>query len=306
LQWQLGLGGLIVGLISVAVPEVWGNGFGAVGNILNAHLIGWWLLVVLLAKLLATAATVGSGAVGGVFTPTLFLGCAIGALFGGVLHALLPGVTSVPAAYALVGMGGFLAATTHAPLTSILMLFEMTLDYDMVLPLMLACVTAHYTAKVYRRGESIYHAALKGRASGDEWQLNNVAPLIKPASAVFPGSMSLKEMFEKLPRRPLERAYVIDGDELAGWLDLRGLLALLRAGTVDAAANVASVARPANLALTADMSLGAALDVFLRARANVLPVIGDQWRNKLVGEISRQDVLLAMQDRMVPEPGPAA
>ena len=306
LQWQLGLGGLIVGVISVAVPEVWGNGFGAVSNILNAHLIGWWLLAVLLAKLLATAATVGSGAVGGVFTPTLFLGCAIGALFGGVLHALLPGVTSAPAAYALVGMGGFLAATTHAPLTSILMLFEMTLDYDMVLPLMLACVTAHYTAKVYRRGESVYHAALKGRASGDNWQLNNVAALIKPASAVFPRSMSLKEMFEKLPRRPLERAYVTDGDELVGWLDLRGLLAALRAGTVDGAATVATVARPANLVLTEDLSLGAALDLFLRARANVLPVIGGAWRNNLLGEISRQDVLLAMQDRMVPEPGPAA
>jgi CIC family chloride channel protein len=306
LPWQLGLGGLIVGLISVAVPEVWGNGFGAVGNILNAHLIGWWLLAVLLAKLLATAATVGSGAVGGVFTPTLFLGCAIGALFGGVLHALLPGVTSVPAAYALVGMGGFLAATTHAPLTAILMLFEMTLDYDMVLPLMLACVTAHYTAKVYRRGESIYHAALKGRASGDEWQLSHVAALIKPASAVFPRNTSLKEMFEKLPRRPLERAYVTDGAELVGWLDLRGLLAALRAGTVDGDATVESVARPANLVLTEDLPLGAALDVFLRARANVLPVIGGQWRNNLLGEISRQDVLLAMQDRMVSEPGAAA
>ena len=147
-ELQLGLGGLIVGVISIAAPEVWGNGFGAVGSILNGHLLGWWLLAILVAKLLATAATVGSGAVGGVFTPTLFLGCAIGALFGAVLHSLLPGVTSVPAAYALVGMGGFLAATTHAPLTSILMLFEMTLDYDMVLPLMLACVTAHYTAKV--------------------------------------------------------------------------------------------------------------------------------------------------------------
>ncbi len=306
LPWQLGLGGLIVGLISVAVPEVWGNGFGAVGSILNAQLIGWWLLAVLLAKLLATAATVGSGAVGGVFTPTLFLGCAIGALFGGVLHTMLPGVTSVPAAYALVGMGGFLAATTHAPLTSILMLFEMTLDYDMVLPLMLACVTAHYTAKVYRRGESVYDAALKGRAGGDDWQLNNVAALIKPASAVFPRSMSLKEMFEKLPRRPLERAYITDGTELVGWLDLRGLLASLRAGTVDGAATVGSVSRPANLVLTEDLPLGAALDVFIRARANVLPVTGGQWRNNLLGEISRQDVLLAMQDRMVPEPGPAA
>ena len=306
LQWQLGLGGLMVGAISVAVPEVWGNGFGAVSSILNAHLIGWWLLAVLLAKLLATAATVGSGAVGGVFTPTLFLGCAIGALFGGVVHALLPGMTSVPAAYALVGMGGFLAATTHAPLTSILMLFEMTLDYDMVLPLMLACVTAHYTAKVYRRGESIYHAALKGRAAGDGWQLNTVAALIKPAGAVVARAASLKEMFEALPRRPLERAYVTDGVELTGWVDLRELLAALRAGKVDGAASVASVTRPATLALTDDMSLGTALDVFLRARANVLPVIGGEWRNNLLGEISRQDVVLAMQDRMVPEPRPSA
>ncbi len=306
LQWQLGLGGLIVGVISVAVPEVWGNGFGAVGNILNAHLVGWWLLAILLAKLLATAATVGSGAVGGVFTPTLFLGCAIGALFGGVLHSLLPGVTSVPAAYALVGMGGFLAATTHAPLTSILMLFEMTLDYDMVLPLMLACVTAHYTAKVYRRGESIYHAALKGRANGDDWQLSTVAALIKPTAAFVTQSMTLKEMFEALPRRPLERAYVTDGEELIGWLDLRELLAQMRKTEVDGAATVASVMRPVTLTLTDDLSLGAALDVFLRARATVLPVTGGEWRNNLLGEVSRQDVLLAMQDRMVPEPGASA
>ena len=306
LPLQLGLGGLIVGVISVVFPEVWGNGFGAVGSILNAHLIGWWLLAVLIAKLLATAATVGSGAVGGVFTPTLFLGCAIGALFGGVLHSLLPGVTSVPAAYALVGMGGFLAATTHAPLTSILMLFEMTLDYDMVLPLMLACVTAHYTAKVYRRGESIYHAALKGRATGDDWQLTTVAALIKPAGAVVPQTSTLAQMFEQLPRRPLERAYVTDGDELVGWLDLRELLAKTRKSEVDATATVAAVMRPVTMALTDDLSLGAALDVFLRARASVLPVTGGQWRNNLLGEISRQDVLLAMQDRMVPGPGPSA
>jgi CIC family chloride channel protein len=306
LQWQLGLGGLMVGAISILVPEVWGNGFGAVGSILNAHLIGWWLLVVLLAKLLATAATVGSGAVGGVFTPTLFLGCAMGALFGGVVHTLLPGVTSVPAAYALVGMGGFLAATTHAPLTSILMLFEMTLDYDMVLPLMLACVTAHYTAKVYRRGESVYHAALRGRSTNDGWQLNTVAALIKPAAAVVARNMTLKEMFEKLPRRPLERAYVTDGDELVGWLDLRELLAATRAGKLDGSVALDSVTQPATLVLTQDLSLGAALDVFLKARANSLPVIGGEWRNNLLGEISRQDVLLAMQDRMLPEPGPAA
>ena len=306
LPLQLGLGGLLVGVISVAVPEVWGNGFGAVSNILNAHLIGWALLAVLVAKLFATVATVGSGAVGGVFTPTLFLGCAIGALFGGVVHALLPGATSLPVAYALVGMGGFLAATTHAPLTSILMIFEMTLDYDMVLPLMLACVTAHYTAKVYRRGESIYHAALQGHTQANDYQLNTVAALIKPAGAVVSQAATMKQMFENLPRRPLERAYVTHGDELVGWLDLRELLAALRNNKVDGAATVATVMRPALLVLTQEMSLGAALDVFLSARANVLPVTGGLWRNNLLGEISRQDVLLAMQDRMVREPGPAA
>jgi CIC family chloride channel protein len=182
----------------------------------------------------------------------------------------------------------------------------MTLDYDMVLPLMLACVTAHYTAKVYRRGESIYDAALRGRATGDEWQLNTVAALLKPAGAVVSQTSTIAEMFEQLPRRPLERAYVTDGDKLVGWLDLRELLAQTRKTQVDGAASVAAVMRPVTLALTDDLSLGAALDVFLRARANVLPVTGGEWRNNLLGEISRQDVLLAMQDRMVPEPGPSA
>src|SRR5262249_9344658 len=160
LPGHLALGGLIVGVVSIFAPQVWGNGYSVVGTILNGQLVGVMLLAVLAAKLVATSATVGSGAVGGVFTPTLFVGCAIGALFGGVCHHALPNVTSEPAAYALIAMGGFLAGTTHAPLTSILMLFEMTLDYDIVLPLMLTCVIAHYTAKVYRRGESIYHASL--------------------------------------------------------------------------------------------------------------------------------------------------
>jgi CIC family chloride channel protein len=203
-------------------------------------------------------------------------------------------------------MGGFLAATTHAPLTSILMLFEMTLDYEMVLPLMLACVTAHYTAKVYRRGESIYDAALKGRTTGAAWQLNTVAALLKPAGAVVAQTSTVARMFAELPRRPLERAYVTDGGELVGWLDLRELLAQTRRGQVDGAATVAAVMRPVTQTLTDDLSLGAALDVFLRARANVLPVTGGEWRNNLLGEISRQDVLLAMQDRMVSEPGPSA
>src|SRR6185437_1932015 len=102
-------------------------------------------------------------------------------------------IASVPAAYALVGMGGFLAATTQAPLTSIVMIFELTLDYDILLPLMLACVTAHYTAKVYRKGHSVYHATLS-RAMvaehGDDWRLRTVESLVKPPAVVVTASTS--------------------------------------------------------------------------------------------------------------------
>lgn len=297
--WQLGLGGLIVGLISIFVPQVWGNGYSVVGSILQGDLLGLALLVVLVAKVLATSATVGSGAVGGVFTPTLFIGCALGALFGQVMHALLPTVASAPEVYALIGMGGFLSAATLAPLTSILMVFEMTLDYDIVLPLMLACVTAHYTAKVYRHGKSVYHASLTPvQGEEDDWRLKTVETLIKPDVArVFTGT-PVVDMLEQLPRRPVERVYVLHGQELVAWLDPREVLELLREGKIDGSLPVSSVAKPVSLTLTPGMPLCEALDGFLRERATVLPVTADRWRTALLGEVARSDVLLAVQDRL--------
>jgi len=138
LYLKFALGGLVVGLISIAFPQVWGNGYSVVDSILHGRLLGWMLLAVLFAKVASTASTVGSGAVGGVFTPTLFIGAAVGALTGSALRFALPHMSSGTGAFAVVGMGGFLAATTHAPLTSVLMIFEMTLDHQVVLPLILA------------------------------------------------------------------------------------------------------------------------------------------------------------------------
>jgi CIC family chloride channel protein len=301
LYWQLGLGGLIVGAVSILTPQVWGNGYSVVGNILQGQLVGLWLLAVLCAKVLATTATVGSGAVGGIFTPTLFIGCAVGALVGEGLHALLPSVTSVPSAYALVGMGGFLAATTHAPLTSILMLFEMTLDYDIVLPLMLACVTAHYAAKVYRGGKSVYSHALSHRietSTDDDWTLRTVESLVKPAAATVQRSTTLESVFAGLPTRPINRVYVLENDQIVAWFDPREVLAQLKSGLLSGDMRVEALAKPVTFTLTPQMSLGVALDGFLREQANVLPVTSDQWRNTLLGEVARQDVLLAIRDRL--------
>jgi chloride channel protein, CIC family len=217
------------------------------------------------------------------------------------LHQALPTFTSVPAAYALIGMGGFLAATTHAPLTSILIVFEMTADYQVVLPLMLACVVAHFTAKVYRRGESIYQASLTRALSTegvDDWRLRTIQALVKPVAASTSGETRLQDLFAKLPTRPVARVYVTENNKLIAWLDPREVLAKLNQQQLATDATVASVARPVTFTLTPDMALSAALEGFLREQATVLPVTPDAWRNTLLGEVSRHDLLLAIQDRM--------
>ena len=296
------LGGLIVGAISAFVPQVWGNGYSVVNDILHGDLAGWLLLLVLFAKLASTASTVGSGAVGGVFTPTLFVGATIGALAGGALHLAFPATVATGSAYALVGMGGFLAATTHAPLMSILMIFEMTLDYQVVLPLMLACVTAHYTAKVYRRGESIYHDSLAASAGGasdeQDWRLRTVGELIKPCAAVVQRGSTLRQVLKELPKRPVDAIYVVNDDqELLAWANPHRLLDDVTSGRTSADADIYTVADPLVLSLRADMPLGAALDSFLRSDALTLPVTSGQWQMSLVGEVSRRDLLLAVSDQ---------
>jgi CIC family chloride channel protein len=162
---NMALGGLGVGIISLSVPEVWGNGYSVVNNILHSPFTWQALLAILFFKIVATALSTGSGAVGGVFTPTLFVGAALGALYGHLLVGISELSDTVVSAYAIVGMGAFLASVTYAPLMSILMIFEMTLSYEAVLPLMLACVIGHYIAQrvrpdsIYGRTEPALHLA---------------------------------------------------------------------------------------------------------------------------------------------------
>ena len=142
---RLALGGAIVGALAVHDPEMAGNGYSSIDNILHDKWIWQIVLAVFACKILATGATFGSGAVGGVFTPTLFVGCGLGYLMGCGFHSIWPHSALSPSAFALVGMGAFLAATTvSAPLMAMLMIFEITLDYAIILPLMLGCVIAYY------------------------------------------------------------------------------------------------------------------------------------------------------------------
>lgn len=151
---RLALGGLVVGVISIKVPEVWGNGHQVAELILSSELTKDFVLLVLVMKLLATAASFGSGTVGGIFTPTLMMGASMGWLYS--QHFNMQGGAEV--AYAAVGMGALLSATTLAPFMAIVMVFELTMDTNLIFPLGIACLTARYVSAGIR-DKSVYHKA---------------------------------------------------------------------------------------------------------------------------------------------------
>jgi len=140
------LGALLVGSIGIFFPQVMGNGYDYMAKSLAGETLVWRMMVLVFLKSVATAITLGSGGAGGVFAPSLFIGAVLGGAFGGIVHYFLPEYTATAGAYATVGIGAFLAASTHAPLTAIFLLFEMTGNYMIIIPVMLTAVLGTMTA----------------------------------------------------------------------------------------------------------------------------------------------------------------
>lgn len=288
---KLGVGGLLVGLLSLAQPAVWGNGYSVVNAILQG---GWaWqaLLAVLAFKLLAVAATTGSGAVGGIFTPTLFAGAVLGALCGGALHALWPGLIPVPAAVA-VGMGAFLAACTHAPLMSVLMLFEMTESYSVVVPLMAACVLAYTISRVLH-ARSIY-ASGAGRAQHAP-MLAMASDLLCPDPAVIGLGASVGELAALFQRRRWQHVYVVDGEGVfAGAVSLHDFAPLLAAGAALGAPWPSALLRADYPRVRDTAPAWQVMETFTTHPGERLPVL--DGAGHLLGYLTKTDLVLLFRD----------
>lgn len=141
------VGALAVGIIAIGFPQVMGDGYGYIEKTLAGDGLIWVMLALVVLKSVATAITLGSGGAGGVFAPSLFIGAVVGGAFGGIMHWLMPEYTASPGAYATVGIGAFLAASTHAPMTAIFLLFEMTGNYLIIIPIMITSILGSITAK---------------------------------------------------------------------------------------------------------------------------------------------------------------
>lgn len=160
------VGGIVLGGVLIALPQMYGVGYPVLENAVDGKYVIGMLLLLMVGKMIATSLTIGVGGSGGVFAPTLFIGAMAGTAFGTVAHSMFPAVTESAGAYGLIGMGAALGGATGAPITAVVILFELTGEYSIILPLMAAVVmaagTGHllsretiYTAKLWRRGVSL-------------------------------------------------------------------------------------------------------------------------------------------------------
>jgi CIC family chloride channel protein len=290
------VGGAIVGALSLVRPEVWGNGFSPIGSILGGHWAWTTVLVVLAFKLAATVATVGSGAVGGVFTPTLFVGAAAGGLFGALVHGALPDLTASSSAYALVGMGSFLAGTTHAPLTAILVVFEITLDYGIVLPLMLACVVAYYTSRAID-ARSLYATVLarKDRESPLHAANGTIRALVRPGPVTVRADASFSDLVALFVAHRHNYLYVVDPDgRFLGAVALHDVKPFMADPSLSKLVLASEIMDPEFPFLDQDAPVGLALDKLVHHDGERLPVVDGGGGRLLVGTLSRRDLVLAM------------
>ncbi len=294
---RMGMGGLVVGAIATFHPEVCGNGYAAVNAILRGEWFWQTLAIVLLLKVIATAATFGSGAVGGVFTPTLFVGASGGYLFGAVFHSIFPGAGLNPSACALVGMGAFLAGTTHAPVMAIMMIFELTLDYQIILPLMLACVVAYYTAaRIEPR--SIYSESVK-RKGGGRFSARlvdvNVGDLMKRDPVAVRPSDGFTVIGQKFLANRFTYLYVADSDKrFLGAISLHDIKNSLQDPALANVVIAEDLMQQEFPSIAVDTPLSEALSVFGHHTGERLPVVSDTTERRLVGSLSKTDLMLAL------------
>ncbi|GGU18000.1 chloride channel protein [Streptomyces violascens] len=295
------VGGLLLGVVLLVLPEMYGVGYPVLENAAEGKYAAAFLLLLLVGKILATSLTIGIGGSGGVFAPSLFMGAMLGAAYGAGMQTLMPSTSGAVGAYALVGMGAVFAGASRAPITAVVILFELTGEYSIILPLMLAIVTATLTSKLLSR-DTVYTLKLRRRG----------IDLDGPATGAVLGTQQVDEVMEQAPGAlAVDAGLSVAAMELS--LSAHGVLPVTDKeghylGTITARAVAEAltdepgsagcgaiagdlVERPASL--TADMSLAVALHDLISHPGTGLPVL-DSERARLVGWLTHQSALRAL------------
>ena len=291
------LGMLLVGAIGVKWPHVYGNGFETVNLTLREQLPIALLLALVPIKIIASSLTFGSGGAGGLFTPSLMLGALLGGAFGYGVHTLFPHVTAEHGAYALVGMGGVLAGMTHAPLTAIMMIFEQTNSYQIVLPLMFVCIVSHFTVRGFK-GRSLDEESLRRRGvvlpSGPEagvMQTLRVEHIMHDDVPAVNDTTPFAVIVGQFLKEPYNNLYVVNSAGMfLGAIRLHSLKEVL--DQTDSLATVIAhdLVDESFAFVTPHQNLADTMEIFWRETAERLPVVDNRQDRKLIGWISKRDL----------------
>ncbi|MCS6925724.1 MAG: chloride channel protein, partial [Candidatus Binatia bacterium] len=290
------LGGLVLGGVILYVPHVYGVGYATMDAILRGALSWPWLLLLLPVKMGATSLTLASGGSGGLFLPALYVGAIIGGLFGFGVGALFPTFTGPSGAYALVGMAAFLAGVVHCPITALLLLFEITGDYHIILPLMVSCTISTLVAKVLRE-ESIYTIQLTRRGidirrrEANLMQAFTVGQVMRQDVPTLPETASFPTVVQYFLAGDMPVCFVVDTNRhLRGYISLHHVKTLLQEDTLDSLVIAKDLAQNPGETAYPGETLARCLEKFARTDQEYLPVISPTTK-ELQGCISQRDVL---------------
>lgn len=299
------IGGLTIGGMALWVPHILGVGYGSIDLSLSTKMTWHLLMTLVFCKILATSVTIGSGGSGGIFAPSLFIGAMAGGCFGLLVHDLWPQTTASPGAYGIVAMGALVSATTHGPLTAILMLFEMTGDYKIILPLMITCIISTLVAGQLFR-ESIYTFKLIRR--GVDIRGGREVNTLKSMSVADVMNTSVETIFEGTPLGVLSKTIAKSKYNSFPLLDqekrLTGVISFsdYRDAVFDEDLKDLIIAKDLATTQVTTIDLNAdlyeALETIMVKDFAILPVVAPDDPNHLLGVISRRDIIGAY-DRAV-------
>ncbi|MGO9776898.1 MAG: chloride channel protein [Terracidiphilus sp.] len=292
------VGGVTVGLMGWFVPQVLGVGYTYVGTALNGSMALRLMLLLVALKLISVTVSYASGNAGGIFGPALFLGAMLGGSIGAVAHHLLPGYTASPGAYALVGMGAVFAGIIRVPMTSVLMIFEMTRDYAVIVPLMIANMTSLFISRRFQR-QPIYEALslqdgihLPSHSTHNEPNRRTVLQVMQKTSEILPAEMCVQDVIELNRASKLRTWPVVEKDYFLGMLTRETLSCALVDGRKEQPLKdlVVTFHFPH---LHPDHPLHLALERMSNYHLDVLPVVHRADIHKLEGVVTLPDVLNA-------------
>ncbi|NNG02014.1 MAG: CBS domain-containing protein [Desulfobacteraceae bacterium] len=292
------LGGLILGVTALVFPHILGVGYGTIDMTLAQQIPISILLLLILVKIMATSVTIGSGGSGGIFAPSLFLGAVTGGFLGTIIHQQFPGITASPGAYAIVGMGAVVSATTQGPITAILMLFEMTGEYRIILPLMVACIVSCLTGRRLLK-ESIYTLKLVRRGvdirAGKEVNILkalSVEEVMNRRVETIPEGLSLGGLSEKISKSKYNSFPILDTNgRITGILSFIDYQSALFDEDLKDLVVAKDIASADVVTVTTADNLFQALEIITRGDFSILPVVDPDDPGRLLGVLSRRDII---------------